>query len=351
MSLKAPFPYFGGKSRVADVVWQAFGNVRNYIEPFCGSAAMLLGRPETGAIETVNDANCFIANFWRAMAADPEAVARYADYPVNEADLHARHRWLMLSESSHDWREKMKTDPDHYDAKVAGWWVWGASCWIGSGWCDGGRLFALDGVSSSNQRPSIAKPCALASLSQQLPSVSGDRGGGQGVHRKRPMVCGTHGGIAVHADANAGLYDWFGALAQRLRRVRVCCGDWKRVCTPAVLASSGICGVFLDPPYADTAGRDSNIYAVDSLTVAHAVREWAIANGDDPKLRIALCGYEGEHQMPGTWRVHAWKTGGGYGNQSKGRGKENAHKERIWFSPHCIVPEEEPQTRLFEVAA
>lgn len=28
--LKAPFPYFGGKRRVAPVVWKAFGDTSNY---------------------------------------------------------------------------------------------------------------------------------------------------------------------------------------------------------------------------------------------------------------------------------------------------------------------------------
>ena len=43
--LRAPFPWFGGKSRVAAVVWRAFGDVPNYVEPFAGSLAVLLGRP------------------------------------------------------------------------------------------------------------------------------------------------------------------------------------------------------------------------------------------------------------------------------------------------------------------
>lgn len=41
--LKAPFPYFGGKSGAVAQVWEAFGDVKNYVEPFMGSAAMLLG--------------------------------------------------------------------------------------------------------------------------------------------------------------------------------------------------------------------------------------------------------------------------------------------------------------------
>ena len=71
---KAPFPWFGGKSRVADIVWDRFGNVPNYVEPFFGSGAVLLGRPHAPAIETVNDLDCMVANFWRELKMDPEAV-------------------------------------------------------------------------------------------------------------------------------------------------------------------------------------------------------------------------------------------------------------------------------------
>ena len=90
--MQAPFPYFGGKKRIAAAVWDRFGDVRNYVEPFFGSGAALLLRPQPFAgTETVNDADGMIANFWRAIAADPEAVAFHADHPVNENDLHARH--------------------------------------------------------------------------------------------------------------------------------------------------------------------------------------------------------------------------------------------------------------------
>jgi hypothetical protein len=76
--LVAPFPWFGGKSRVADAVWARFGDVRNYVEPFAGSLAVLLQRPtpsRQAGIETVNDIDKYLANFWRAVAADPEGVA------------------------------------------------------------------------------------------------------------------------------------------------------------------------------------------------------------------------------------------------------------------------------------
>lgn len=38
--------YFGGKSRIASEVWARFGDVTSYIEPFFGSGAVLLSRPE-----------------------------------------------------------------------------------------------------------------------------------------------------------------------------------------------------------------------------------------------------------------------------------------------------------------
>ena len=126
------------------------------------------------------------------------------------------------------------------------------------------------------------------------------------------------------------------ALADRLRRVRVCCGDWSRICGPTPTVKQGLTGVLLDPPYADTASRDADVYAVDSLTVAHDVRVWALAHGDDPLMRIALCGYEGEHDMPPSWECVAWKTGGGYNKLGNGPGKDNSVRERVWFSPHCL---------------
>ena len=296
-NLKAPFPWFGGKSRVAHLVWDRFGNVPNYVEPFAGSLAVLLARPHAPGIETVNDLDCYLANFWRAVSQDPDGVAQYADWPVNEADQHARHRWLVDQSA---FRERMKWDPDYYDVKVAGWWVWGQNIWIGSGWCAG-------------------------ALHEKLPHL-GDAG--KGINRQLPHL----------GDAGKGIRAYMQALADRLRRVRVCCGDWQRVTGPSVTFKHGITGVFLDPPYAAEADRDETLYAADDLQVAHEVRRWAIENGGNPLLRIALCGYEGEHEMPADWECVAWKAAGGYGSQGDGQGRKNAGRERIWFSPHCLKP-------------
>lgn len=300
--LKAPFPWFGGKSRVAHLVWDRFGNVPNYVEPFFGSGAVLLNRPHEPGIETVNDLDGFVSNAWRAIAADPDGVAIAADWPISENDLHARHIWLRSQRATLSAR--LEADPDYFDAKIAGWWLWGMASWIGSGFCG-----------DSGTGPWVVEDGMLV-----------DRNAGRGIARKLPHL-GT---------AGQGIADYMHQLAARLRRVRVCCGDWSRVVGPSVTWKHGITGILLDPPYADTAERTADLYAADCDQVAHAVRGWAIENGDNPQLRIALCGYEGEHAMPTNWECVAWKTKGGYGSQGNGKGRENAGKERIRFSPHCL---------------
>lgn len=89
------------------------------------------------------------------------------------------------------------------------------------------------------------------------------------------------------------------------------------------------------PVAEDTAGRNSTIYRKEGLQVAHAVRNWAVKHGDDPRLRIVLAGYEGEHKMPKSWRCLRWKAQGGMASIGNGVGKDNCYRERLWASPHC----------------
>lgn len=329
--MKAPFPYFGGKSKIADVIWSRFGMVANYVEPFFGSGAVLLNRhdwtPETSSIETVNDADGFICNFWRSVQAAPEQVAKYADWIVNENDLHARHAWLVSQKDS--LAAHLEGDPDYYNAKIAGWWCWGMNCWIGSGFCSGkGPWQQVEMEDGTRQLVHLGD--AGRGVNRQLVHLGN---AGQGVNRQR-----VHLGNAGQGDAGTGeqgIYAWMEALQQRLRRVRVCSGDWSRVCGPSVTFKNGVSGIFLDPPYL-AHDRDEVLYSCESSTVASEVHRWAIANGDNPLLRIALCGYEDHYMMPDNWTCFSWKTGGGYGLQGEGRGRKNSSREVIYFSPYCL---------------
>ena len=368
--MKAPFVWFGGKRRVAPEVWAALGDVPNYIEPFAGSLAVLLGRPHdmsngTRRAETVNDADGFLANFWRALAHDPEAVAHWCDWPVNEVDLFARHLWLVNTGRSR-LLEGMEADPDFYDAQVAGWWVWGVNAWIGSGWCsgDGPWVDTGDGI---GKRPHLGS--AGQGVNRQLPHL-GDAGqgvnrqlphlgtAGQGVNRQLPHLGNAgrgvnrklpHLGNAGRAGYNNMEYrpnvlGYFEELAGRLRDVRVCCGDWSRVCTSGAMSYGSRVGVFLDPPYLGDV-RTADLYAVDDHTIAHAVRDWCLEHGDDPRLRIVLAGYRAEHDdlMPDTWRRHYYSASAAYSTTESAARQDGNHANRanevLWFSPHCVTPD------------
>jgi DNA adenine methylase len=325
--LRAPYPWFGGKMAVSQTVWSMFGSVRNYVEPFFGSGAVLLQRPQPfNGTESVNDLNGWLCNFWRALQADPESVAIYADWPVSELDLHARGDWLFYRNGVAEFIERLRAEPDFYCAKSAGWWVWGQCCWIGTGW-------------GPRQLPHLGD--AGRGVNRQLPHLGN---AGMGVNRQLPHLGDAGRGEPQTAKCEH-LREYLRGLAERMRSVRVCCGDWSRVCGPTPTVKQGLTAVFLDPPYAveDRADcYDEN----EDRSVSNAVREWAIEWGTDKRMRIALCGYEGEHDMPDSWKVFEWKARGGYGSQSAD-GNDNPHRERIWFSPHCLKISRPSQDDLF----
>jgi hypothetical protein len=318
---KPPFPWFGGKSRAADLIWRRLGPVENYVEPFFGSGAILFSRPHDPGTETVNDKDRFVANFWRAVQSDSAAVAAAANWPINEADLESRHQWLMTTGVEH--LASILTAPDAFDARIAGWWVWGQCAWIGSGWCSGEGPWRVDGGKWLRN--------AGQGVNRQLPHL-GDAG--KGVNRKLPHL--RNAGKGTSARHHDYLVEYMQALSDRLRYIRVACGDWRRVLTPSITFRHGITGVVLNPPYGT--GEVDYSAGGNRSDVATQAREWAIENGGNPGLRIALCGYDGQFDMPDSWSVESWTAAGGYSSTAEGdtEGKENRHRERVWFSPACV---------------
>ena len=355
--LKSPYPYFGGKSIIASVIWQALGNTVNFVDPFAGSLAVLLGRPHPPQLETVNDACADIPNFWRALQRDPEGLAALCDTPVFEVDQHAFHTWLLDPERTTVFVARLMGDPDYYDLVRAARWCAGLCMWIGGGWCSGeGPWHSVDGqlVHAGDTAGNGVKR-RIVHLGDQGQGVHRRRvhlrNAGVGVHRQRVHLGGVGGSQDIHAAHARGdsLYDWFAALQARLRYVRVCCGDWTRVMGPSVTWKHGLTGIVLDPPYSAEEGRDPGIYANDDLQVAHSVRAWCLANGKNKLLRIVLCGYGNVHDelLSHGWRRVEWMAQGGMGWQGHGRGRENRHRETLWLSPACLRTEPEHQLRLF----
>jgi DNA adenine methylase len=347
--LSSPYSYFGGKGKVAPIIWERFltgdaknggrgkCSIDNFIDPFGGSMAVLLARPASSitskALETVNDYDCYISNFWRAIQSDPDGVADHADYPVMEADLVARSNWLSTNRES--FRQKVMSDPEFYDTKVAGWWVYGISHWIGGGFATG-------------------------MAGKKLPKLSGKGSALAGRRYESP-------------DAVA---EWFRVLSERLRNVRVTCGDWSECLGPSVSVGNGVTGIVLDPPYIVGAEYYAAGKKQAGRNIAEEVRQWATQMGecDQSKagqLKMVLCGYEDDkYPMPDNWITVKWKARGGFGNQGKvereeidpnqkavfgttvdemekasitsqGEGRINAGRERLWFSPGCAASQDD----------
>jgi len=345
---KAPFPWFGGKRDAAETVWKLLGDPHNYVEPFAGSLAVLLhpaNRPSY--YETVNDADGLLINAWRAIQLHPEETAHHTSWPITEADRMARSLAVL------QWREereleRLMADPEWCDPKIAGWWLYSVACTIGPLTGRGGWM--VDPVSGRIVR----RTTESVSVDRTLPQLTN----GQGVHHPDTRELGVSKTLGedteFHPIVMPELHKWFRWLSARLRHVRIINGDWSRVCRRSVLYTlqvhmgDGYAGVFLDPPYGGTE-RAGGLYACDDGAVAAEVRDWCLENGDDPRLRIVLAGFDTEHEVLERhgWTVYQWFTPGALkGGMAKRGGEHQQHRERLWVSPHCSLPE---QGSLFEL--
>jgi DNA adenine methylase len=299
--LLSPFPYFGGKRSVASGIWERLGTPAQYIEPFCGSLAVLLAAPKPAALEVVNDGSGFIANFWRAVKHQPAEVARWADYPVSHIDLGARHQWLMAQR--HQIGAALQNPDWPGDAKVAGWWLWGQCCWIGSGWCN--WFGQIPHASDAG--------CGVQAIGQ-IPHAGNAGRGIQGIGQSEGE---GHGDFLTSCGRTA--MRWLRQIADRIERVRIVHGDWSR-CLNHNFGGDNT-AIFLDPPYRSY----EKLYGGD-IPVADAVAQWAREHAN---LRIALCGHVGDYDLP-DWAVIEW---------SRGRltysGSKTTDEECVWYSPPC----------------
>ena len=350
------------------MIWERLGQPDVYAEPFFGSGAVLLGRPGGApprGREVVSDTDGYIVNFWRAMAADPEAVARAADWPTFHDDLTARHRWLIEWGAEH--HERVATDAEWFDARAAGWWAWGLSNWIGSGWCldapdrQPGQVphlgSELGGSGANAQRAALrvgttaggGVGCNAQAGWDKRPALRASGGDGRGVQSgldRRPQVGDSlkgngvqpHGWPAPADEWIAGerLLPWFRALQARLLRVVVLNRGWESCVTPTVLCQTPsrrllTAGVFLDPPYS-TEQRQAGIYRHDDDgDVAAASWSWAREHGG--RIRVAYACMEGDVEVPAGWRAEAMQFGGYSGRAGR---KESKSRDQVLFSPACV---------------
>ena len=354
-------------------MWSRLGTPKHYIEPFVGSAAMLLASPQIAPLEVIGDANGFIANFWRAVSRQPQEVAHWADYPVSHVDLGARHVWLMDQRAM--LAERLQDPNWPGDPKVAGWWCWGVCAWIGSGWCDWNKAppkgaapngqiphigdagrgvqargkiplvgNAGRGIQARGQIPHVADAGQGIQAIGQIPLV-GNAGRGIQARGQVPLLTNAGMGIqavgaAERAEESDGFLTssgrvalvWMARLAARLERVRIIHGSWSRTLNHHYGAEKT--AVFLDPPYKGF----GSLYGAD--TIVSDVEKWAREN---QHLRIALCGHQGDYNLEG-WDVVPWSRERLTFGSSK-----TTDQECIWFSPGCVPAandDDEPELPL-----
>jgi DNA adenine methylase len=141
--LRPPIPYFGGKMTLGHAIAGLLPAHDHYVEPYCGSLAVLLAKPPMGHNhETVNDLDGALMTFWRVLRDRPDDLARVcaltphsraeqqAAYEPTDDDLEmARRVWIQLSQGRAGTRRRtgfrhyVKTNsttsmPDYLEAYV-----------------------------------------------------------------------------------------------------------------------------------------------------------------------------------------------------------------------------------------
>lgn len=76
--MKPPFPFHGAKGRLAPWIASLIPDHLAYVEPFAGSAAVLMAKP-VSKVEVLNDINGDVVNFWRVLRDETEALVTALD--------------------------------------------------------------------------------------------------------------------------------------------------------------------------------------------------------------------------------------------------------------------------------
>lgn len=232
----------------------------------------------------VNDRDAHLTNFWRSVQKDPGIVSTIIrSTPPDECTLEAVNK--LLRGAVPKLEESLRDTVDFFDPKLAAYWVWGMSLWIGDGFAD----------------PTKGKI-------RQMPSTP------RGVH-----------GVGIRENTRELLQ----ALSDRLRNVTICTGDWERLVSDAYIGRAKT-AVFLDPPYSVSPHLYNGSTDASVLERVESFCRRASSN-----IRIAVCGYADTMKLPPDWEEVAWTSPGGMNNNGT---TNNRFKERIWFSPNCHRP-------------
>jgi len=290
------FWYIGGKYRIAPEINRRFGEIKTRIDAFTGSSSWILAS-EPVKYEIVNDLDGHVVNYLRAVKYAPDEVAKHLDFPRAELELIAYHHYAR--DRLPELIARLGGDPEYCDPVLAARWAY---------------------VMAYKRDPSLTKPGRWRVRDGRLEYGSDDG-------RIRGSMTSSSR-LLAHLVSERRVAEYVAAISERLRSVHILWNDFEVVVEKARHPELGIVGILLDPPYPHRL-RGNLYYDTDDAAVWHRAARWAAANGDNPKLRIAVCGYgdaESDALFPQNWTRFFWRRSG------IGRNKE---LECVWFSPHC----------------
>jgi site-specific DNA-adenine methylase len=339
--MKAPFPYFGNKARVAPRVWEMLGDPALYIEPFAGALGVYLNRPantnpDFQRTEVLGDFSALITNIWRALKYQPARTALHACNIVSMLDYHATHKQLMFYDKG-ALAEKMRLDPLYCDPEAAGLYIWLLSCAIGGHpeIENNPRGIAFKGAAGQG-----VNAITLGEMPHQSAAGKGDY--------EPPFYMLNRAFLCEETGGFVGIKFWrvwgyFQTFQERLENTDIVCGDFitetLRFLTHSQLRRRTTCGIFLDPPY-NLSGNylygDIDVGSIHARLVDFCIHAREIfetrkhdgeyschGKSDVSDLRIVISCHEGEYDelLKHGWHTERGITINGYTRISKDKSK------------------------------
>ena len=314
-------PYFGGKSLACETVGctRRPGELRGAVlraRRRCCSGAPTLARWRRSTMRTIRRRT--LARGFASMLPGWQSTRTGRQ---NEADLFARHSWLV---SPCGWFERPHADPEYYDAKVAGWWCWGLCNWIGSGWCSGTGPWHM--TARSWWTAGNCRTWATRAGRELETAAPGQRG--PGVNWKLPHL--GDAGPATARTTSEYIYEWFCRVdGPHSRRAR---GGWRLAARVDRLRNRAAWTYWGVPRPAVYQGAMD--YAAGGVggKPADEVRAWCPKNGTNKRLRIVPVATRAS--TTSCWRMaQGLRTGGAQGLRLHRRGRGEQRERNPMVQP------------------
>lgn len=213
MPLATPIPYYGGKARLAKRFVELMPEHRYYLEPYSGSAAVLLAKPPCER-EVLNDLDGRLVNFWMMLRDHPkELIGLLKDTPYSEDEV--RRAYEMSMDPLEDARRYFVTCTQTYNGGGTSQSSWSLSLTEG-GWAPQSFQRTVDRLLDVSQR---LKDVAVSNRDALKIIASFDREGAV-IYADPPYVLSSRGGGEAYRHEQGD--DHHRELAEVLEHSRAC---------------------------------------------------------------------------------------------------------------------------------